>query len=92
MQVFLKGAKAGDVACQRVLRKIMEEAACSFAGQLPIELVRGTIAMLQEIQNRNYVLDDSFDPSATVAHAIAKDSPALAKHFEDFVKAQMKAF
>jgi hypothetical protein len=91
MEVFLRGGRAGDVNYQNLVRKVMSEAAVSYAGQLPIELVRGTIAMFREIQNRNYVLDDSFDPAATVAQAMAKDSPAVAKHFEDFVKAQMKA-
>jgi len=44
MQVFQKGAKAGDAACERGLRTIMKEAASVHAMTVPMELAHAAVA------------------------------------------------
>lgn len=73
MEVFLRGAKDGNSAYERMVRRIMTEAALWYAGQLPIEMVNGLVAVLREMKSRNYILDESFDPVALFEQTILSE-------------------
>jgi len=73
VQVFVKGAKAGNAAYERLLRSIMADAAVEFAGTAPVESVNAVTTVFREVQSRGYVLEDTFDPVESTLRIMYND-------------------
>jgi hypothetical protein len=71
MQELLEAWTTGDAVCERIARMVIGQASMYWAATLqPLEMVRAVTAVFREIQSRKYVLDDTFDPEATLKKAM----------------------